>query len=379
MTSSSQYGQGSAPPPGFAQARTRHQRARSAGMDPDHWYPVERDSALRRGQVVEVTFWKRSIALFRGEDGVLRAVNNRCAHRQLALTEGRVVGCALTCMYHGWSHDGDGKVSHIPHERFGRPLPRTSIGSYPVQVRYGLIWIFPGNPELAASRPVPEVPELTGVDPWPCVPVDAVWNGHHSMIIDNVSDFTHAYLHRKYQPFVDATLTSLDSDDDRVRVSYRTKVGGSRMARLLIDPTVDTGSINLCYEYPYQWSDTGGKIKHWCFLLPIDERTTRAFFLFLFAPDLYRIPFLPVRLPRMLVTPLLRAARRAYIEPLLDQDRVAIESEQRGYERYHGALIPELNPAVREMQALTVKKWAGYADSTASLPAPTDRRSAAHA
>jgi phenylpropionate dioxygenase-like ring-hydroxylating dioxygenase large terminal subunit len=378
MTSAPRYGQPSTPAPDFTQARTRHQRARSAGMDPDYWYPVERDAAVRRGDVVEITFWKRSIALFRGEDGALRAVSNRCAHRQLALTEGRVEGCTLTCQYHGWSHDGDGKVARIPHDRFGWPVPRTSIGSYPVQARYGLIWIFPGDPQLAADRAIPEVPELTGADPWPCVHVDAVWQGHHSVIIDNVSDFTHAYLHRKYQPFSEAKLTDLDATDDRVRVSYRTKVGGSRMARLLIDPSVDTGSIDLCYEYPYQWSDTGGKIRHWCFLLPIDERTTRAFFLFMFAPDLYRVPFLPVRLPRLLVPPLLRAARRLYMVPLLDQDRVAIESEQRAYERHHDALIPELNPAVREMQALTVQKWVRYANSGTGPSANAVPRSAAH-
>ena len=46
--------------------------------------------------------------------------------------------------------------------------------------------------------------------------------------------------------------------------------------------------MDLCYEYPYQWSNTGGKIKHWCFFLPIDARTTRVFFLFYF--ESFKIP-----------------------------------------------------------------------------------------
>jgi hypothetical protein len=45
---------------------------------------------------------------------------------------------------------------------------------------------------------------------------------------------------------------------------------------------IDTNAIDLCYEYPYQWSDTDGKIKHWRFVLPVDECTTRVFFLFYF-------------------------------------------------------------------------------------------------
>jgi phenylpropionate dioxygenase-like ring-hydroxylating dioxygenase large terminal subunit len=346
-------------------------------MHPDYWYPVELDRAVRPGEVVEVTFWKRSIALFRGTDGVLRAVDNRCAHRQLPLTEGAVDGCVLTCQYHGWQHDGEGRVAAIPHETFGHPMPRRSIGSYPVAVRYGLIWIFPGRPELAADRPIPDIPQLTGDDPWWCVSIDGTWRGHHSMIIDNVSDFTHAFLHRKYQPFGESTLTGLKSDGDRVEVSYRTTVNGSRAGRAFIDPTIDTGAIELCYVYPYQWSDTGGKIRTWCFVLPIDERTTRTFFLFLFAPDAYRVPYLPVRLPRPLVRVVLWAARRLYMVPLIEQDRAAIEAEQAGFERHHDTPVPELNPAVSRMQELTIRKWMEYTDDAPTEP-PLAPRSGQH-
>ncbi|GLZ32396.1 3-chlorobenzoate-3,4-dioxygenase [Lentzea sp. NBRC 105346] len=342
-------------PPDFANARTRHQKARSAGLHPDYWYPVEWDTAVRTGQVVEIVFWKRSIALFRGEDGVLRAVDDRCAHRQLKLSAGQVKGCNLVCLYHGWEHDGDGKIAHIPHDTFGKQVPKSRITSYPVQVRYGLIWIFPGNPSLAGEKSVPDIPEMDAR--WPSVPVDATWHGHHSMIIDNVSDFTHAYLHEKYRPFSDPVLTRLESRDDKVFVAYRTKVGGDPKTELVLNPAIDRGSIELCYSYPYQWSDTGGKIKHWCFVLPIDERRTRVFFLFLFAPDAYRLPFTRIRMPLPLVRGMLRLAKRAYILPLLDQDRVAIEAEQEGHERYHDQPIPELNPAVQEFQRLTISKW----------------------
>ena len=74
--------------PTFADARSRREKARSAGLSPDYWYAVEYDRRIRRGQVVEVKFWNRSIALFRGDDGGLRALENRCAHRQLKLSLG---------------------------------------------------------------------------------------------------------------------------------------------------------------------------------------------------------------------------------------------------------------------------------------------------
>ncbi|MDD5034565.1 MAG: Rieske 2Fe-2S domain-containing protein, partial [Methylococcaceae bacterium] len=83
------------PPPAFAEAKNSRQKARAAGMDPDRWYVVEYDDAVKKGQVKEVTFWNTSIALFRGEDGELSAVRNRCPHRQLKLSHGEVDGCNL--------------------------------------------------------------------------------------------------------------------------------------------------------------------------------------------------------------------------------------------------------------------------------------------
>jgi hypothetical protein len=179
------------------------------------------------------------------------------------------------------------------------------------------------------------------------------------MIIDNVSDFTHAYLHRQYRPFVDAKLKRCEAEGDRVYVAYDAQIGRGRISGLFVDRRrVDTNAIELCYEYPYQWSNTGGKIKHWCFVLPIDERTTRAFFLFYF--DALKVPFTAMRIPRWLMTTVLRIANAVLIKPLLRQDGFAVEAEQEGYEAHFDAPIAELNPAVSLFQQLTIRKWEEY-------------------
>jgi len=346
-------------PPNFEEARNRRQKARAAGMDPNYWYAVEYDRALRPGKVIEVEFWKRSIALYRGEDGSLSALENRCAHRQLKLSLGEVHGCNLTCSYHGWCYNPEGRVVDIPHDLFGREMPRFQVGSFPVKSRYGLIWIFPGDPALAEERQIPQIPELEGKNRWGCVPIDFTWRAHHSMIIDNVSDFTHAYLHRKYRPFSDAKLTRCEAEGDRVFVSYNTKVGTGPISGLFVDrKRINTNYMELCYEYPYQWSNTDGKIKHWCFVLPIDERSSRVFFLFYF--EGLKIPLTPLHIPRWLMTPVLRAANRMLIRPLLEQDGRAVEGEQQGYEMYFDAPLAELNPAVNLFQQLTIRKWEEY-------------------
>jgi phenylpropionate dioxygenase-like ring-hydroxylating dioxygenase large terminal subunit len=358
-------------PPPFSAARNQREKARAAGMHPDHWYAVEYDARLAPGRVIEVRFWGRSIAVFRCADGTLGAVENRCAHRHVKLSIGQVTGCTLTCAYHGWSYDTEGRLVEVPHELFGRQFGKIKIGSFPVRSRYGLIWVFPGDPALAARTPMPEIPELEEAKPWACVPIDFKWNAHHSMIVDNVSDFTHAYLHRRYRPFVDAKLARCETVGNSVEISYNVVVGDGRFSKLFVDrKRVRTDRMDLGFAYPYQWSNTGDRIKHWCFLLPIDERTTRVFFLFYF--DALKIPFTPFRIPRAVMMPFLKVANRLLIRPLLSEDGVAVEAEQEAYETSAGAPFIEFNPAVTMFQKLIVRRWEDYLGSQSAPPAKAD-------
>lgn len=346
-------------PPGFLEAKNRRQKARAAGLNPDYWYPVGWSKKLRRGQVLGTRFWGRPIAVFRDEKGQAHALEDRCAHRQLKLSLGKVEGCKLVCQYHGWQYGGDGKVVEIPHELFGKPFPNLRVGSFPVQERYGLIWVFPGDPELAQARRLPEIPELEGKDRWGILTIDAEWKTHHSMVIDNVSDFTHAYLHKKYKPFWDAKMTRCEAIGDRVYVSYDTHVGGGNIFRRFVDQNkIKTDHIDLCYEYPYQWSNTGDKIKDYCFVLPMDERTTHAFFVFYFKA--LRVPFVPLSVPPWLLDRVLRVANKLLVTPLIEEDRFACEAELAGYVAHHDAPIAEFNPAVALFQQLTIRKWEEY-------------------
>lgn len=351
-------------PPSFAAARNLRQKSRAAGMHPDHWYAVEYDRQVPPGRVIEVKFWGKSIALFRGTDGKPRAVENRCAHRHIKLSLGQVTGCTLTCAYHGWTYDEDGRLVDIPHELFGRQFSKVKIRSYPVRSRYGLIWLFPGRESLAEQTPVPDIPELEGPGRWACVPVDFTWAAHHSIIIDNICDLSHAYLHRRYRPFVDPKVTRCETIGDTVDIGYDVAVGGGRISQLFVDrKRVRTDRMDIAFEYPYQRSNTGDRIKHWCFLLPIDERTTRVFFLFYF--DVFKVPFTPLRIPRAVMVPFLRAANRLLIRPLLSEDRVAVEAEQEAYETFAGGPALEFNPAVTMFQKLIVRRWDEYLGQSA--------------
>jgi len=185
-------------PPGFYESTNLRQKVRATGLDPNYWYAVEEVRNMKPGSVTEIVFWKQSIALYRTKEGDFNALENRCAHRQIKLSLGDVDGCTLVCPYHGWSYDNAGRRADNRKEGDNPEKIRPSITSYPVKVRYGLVWLFPGDPERAAEQEIPDIPELEGKDRWACASLHFTWSAHHSMVIDNVSDFSHAYLHRKY-------------------------------------------------------------------------------------------------------------------------------------------------------------------------------------
>ncbi len=344
-------------PPDFENARTRRQKARAAGLDPNHWYAALESKELRPGQSQEVLFMGRPIAVFRGEDGAVRAVENRCAHRHLKLTEGQVVGCKLVCAYHGWAYDGEGRA-HIPHDLFGHKAPDLRIGTVPVKERYGLIFIFPGDPERATLRDIPAIPELEGNEPWPHAIVRFDCPGHHSMLIENVSDFTHGFLHRKFQPFEGMELLRCEEVGDRVELEYRSKIAAGRFQDVFINRSESACDHMLaCYDYPYHWSNTDDRIKHFLFVLPEAPDRNRHFFIFYVRTDTIRLPLIGPRLPRRLVHLMMQATRYTTLKPLLSQDVWVIRHEQEAWEQHWDKPAPELSPVVRAFQNLAIRKW----------------------
>lgn len=340
---------------------TRVAEVRRSGLSGNYWFAVEYSKKVAAGQVIEVTWWKTSIAVYREESGALGALENRCAHRQLPLSCGRVEGQRLVCQYHGWKYEGSGRCAEISHElgKGREKMPKIAIRSYPIKERYGLIWIFPGDPALAESTPLPEIPELSGPDPWPIAPIDVTIGAHFSMIVENVCDFNHAYLHRHKEPFVDPKLTAYGREGDTVSVTYQTKFGNSLIARIAAENGgKGLDRIELAYQYPYQRSDILGKYLHWLFMLPIDERTTRCFFIFLFGP--IEVPFVRWTIPRPLKPLALHLANELYVKPLLAEDKSALEAEQTGFERHSDRPMIELNPVVIEFQKMTLEKWREY-------------------
>ena len=344
---------------------SRREKTRKVGQNGNYWYAVELSKQLKKGKSQEVIFWKSSIVIFRGEDGKVRALENRCAHRQLRLTKGVVNGNDIICQYHGWTYDGCGKCIAISHEigttKKGK-LPNIEIRSYQVEEKYGFIWIFPGDPALAAVVPLPVIPQLDQKKPWKFIPIDITINAHFSMALENVCDFNHAFLHRDLRPFTNPHLREYYRKQDTITMEYDTDLSQSQVVKIAGEKQgKEFDRMTLWYDYPYQASNISDKYLHWLFMVPVDEKTTRCFFVFLFGS--LEIPFIRMQIPRFLRIPLIKMINKFYVIPLLNQDLWALREEQIAHEKHKEEHHYEFSPIVSEFQKMTLEKWKQYVKS----------------
>ena len=107
----------------------------------DYWYVACKSSTLKR-RPLAVTILGIPLVLFRTSEGVACALLDRCPHRNVPLSLGKVKknGC-LECAYHGWQFAGDGACQRVPG-LVSEHAPGWRVPAYPVKEQDGLVWVY---------------------------------------------------------------------------------------------------------------------------------------------------------------------------------------------------------------------------------------------
>lgn len=182
------------------------------------------------GSPVGRVFLGDPVVLFRAADGAVAALEDRCCHRHLPLTLGRVSGDNLQCGYHGLEFDSAGNCVKVPGQT--RVPPGASVRSYPMIERHGWLWIWMGDADAADPGLVPNV---FWRDDAAWVATGEYWNiaCGYDLLIDIQLDNTHA-------PFVHPdTLGSsaITETPPKVERTERTVRAGRWMMDVVPSPT----------------------------------------------------------------------------------------------------------------------------------------------
>ena len=157
------------------------------------WYAASWSKDLTDSPLGRV-FLGDSVVLFRDGQGHAAALEDRCCHRAAPLSLGELKDGRLQCGYHGLQFNRAGVCEHVPGQ--DRIPASARVRAYPVAERWNVVWIWMGEPALADTDLIIDLPWLDSPD-WAITPgqIDVACN--YQLIIDNLLDVTHAaYLHR---------------------------------------------------------------------------------------------------------------------------------------------------------------------------------------
>jgi vanillate monooxygenase len=133
-----------------------------------------------------------SIVFYRASEGKVAALEDFCPHRGAPLSLGQVVEGKLTCGYHGLEMGCDGKTIAMPGQRVNA-FP--AIRSYPVEERYGFVWVWPGDASKADATLIP-IQQWHNNSAWAYGGGLFHINCDYRLMIDNLMDLTHeTYVH----------------------------------------------------------------------------------------------------------------------------------------------------------------------------------------
>ncbi|MBE9063698.1 aromatic ring-hydroxylating dioxygenase subunit alpha [cf. Phormidesmis sp. LEGE 11477] len=176
------------------------------------WYIVCPSRQLAKGKIKSFDLCAQRIAVFRGQDGKVRALEAYCPHMGTDLGIGDVVGNQARCFFHHWAFDETGQCRDIPCQKH---IPAAAkLQSYATEEKYGFIWVYPN---AIAPTPVADFDELKGKETVAKADKPLIRNCHHHICMMNGIDAQH--LNTVHHLSVDLEL-SLERDTHRNTIDF---------------------------------------------------------------------------------------------------------------------------------------------------------------
>ena len=325
---------------------------RRTNSHPDYWYPIAWSGQVKPGKMLACSYAGAPVAVIRGEDGKLFALENRCVHRQVPLTHGVVQNCTVKCGYHGWAYDAAGACIDVPY--LGKERLPNGVKAYPCREIDGLIFIFPGNPALAEDR-LPPALGAKADTAYKTRRLNREVAAHYTFLHENLFDMNHQFLHRKQMGTIKARCLGRRHGDTWAEVDYtfsRTDGSSSVGESAILGVVRKRGEganadlMTIRTEYPYQhlrvWVGDGAPVLTvWLGYTPLDtaQRTTRAF------------GYLSVKRPKIpglidLAWPFITL----FTERIFHEDKEIVEMEQRAHDAQGADWNNEVFPPILDLR-----------------------------
>ena len=174
------------------------------------WYAAAWGNEISSDLPLARTLLDEPLVFFRDGAGRPRALADRCPHRFAPLSKGRLVDNEIQCPYHGLRFGADGRCTHNPH---GAVAAAARVETYPLLERYGVIWIWMGDPNRADPESLADFGVIADTGNFAIVSGTIMIEANYQLGIDNLLDLSHVQ-------FLHPLLGNSDSSE-RMRFSSR--------------------------------------------------------------------------------------------------------------------------------------------------------------
>jgi phenylpropionate dioxygenase-like ring-hydroxylating dioxygenase large terminal subunit len=165
-------------------------------MIPNQWYAILESNEVKKGKIVGVTRMGEQLIAWRDRQGRLTVMADKCPHRGVALSIGKLTGDCIQCPFHGFEYDTSGACTVIPANGRNAEAPKAMhVKTYPTREEHGFVFIWWGDPR----SDLPQVPWFESIpETMVYSTLKDHWANHYSRAIENQLDVVHL-------PFVHAT------------------------------------------------------------------------------------------------------------------------------------------------------------------------------
>jgi phenylpropionate dioxygenase-like ring-hydroxylating dioxygenase large terminal subunit len=245
----------------------------------NQWYVVLESKEVRN-QPIGVTRMGEKLVFWRNHNGQLNCAVDRCPHRGIALSIGRLENDHLQCPFHGFEYDEQGRCVHIPAHGKGGRIPKSfQLQNYPTYEKHGFIWIWWGEAPPENLDPPVFFDNLDESFVYATKPDH--WEAHYSRVIENQLDVVHLpFVHdntigRGDRTVVDGPVVEWDGDMKFYTYVFNREDDGTPPRKPNELNAKSAQSVHLEFILPNLWQNyISQDVRVVAAFTPVDEENT---------------------------------------------------------------------------------------------------------
>jgi phenylpropionate dioxygenase-like ring-hydroxylating dioxygenase large terminal subunit len=261
----------------------------------NQWYVVLESNEVG-SQPVGVTRLGEKMVFWRDGTGTVRAAIDRCPHRGVALSAGKMLVGQLQCPFHGFEYDSSGTCVLIPANGRKGVIPNAMhLNTYPTHEAHGLVWVWWGSPAPEELLPPQFFDNLD--DSFVYGSTHDPWNAHYSRVIENQLDVVHLpFIHAKTigrgnRTLVDGPVVEWRGDTMLYTYVFNRGDDGTLPRKPSELSSQSASSVHLEFIFPNLWQNyISENIRVFAAFVPVDEEHTLLYLRFY--QNFIRIPLL---------------------------------------------------------------------------------------